>query len=340
MKLWIFGDSLSLPYNITQESNGWPSILSAKLNCQYVSFAKPAVDNFYIYSCYLHALPNIGHNDIVVVGWTHPSRKSFVFDETNPVHVSALNDSYVFEAGNKFIRSKNVLNDTLSKWEKLLPLPRNKPFYDQWFQNYYSLAEQKTNLFSYYSSVLATCPGHYISFFFSKESIECLDIKHHAGTMLEFIKHNNCSISPQDAHLNESGHSMWADHMFDHVKNCQRKTVFPMIELIDRHTIAKLKFAKTGDNLEEIEFYNNQLKYYNLDLVDDEINQLYQVHVRIWELEAELKSGKENNLSLDQIGSRAIAIRNQNNQRIKLKNKIAEKFGDCVREIKKDHLSQ
>ena len=35
--------------------------------------------------------------------------------------------------------------------------------------------------------------------------------------------------------------------------------IFPIIELVDRYCIAKLKFAKTSKNQEEFAFYQNQL---------------------------------------------------------------------------------
>ena len=63
------------------------------------------------------------------------------------------------------------------------------------------------------------------------------------------------------------------------------------------------------------------------------------IHHAIWDLEWQLKSGVEQMLSLQEIGRRAIAIRDFNNQRIALKNKVAKILGDPVQEIKKDHLA-
>ena len=116
--------------------------------------------------------------------------------------------------------------------------------------------------------------------------------------------------------------------------------IFPIIELVDRYAIAHLKYYKTQNNQEELDFYNEQLKSHDLTTVSTELNQLYNVHNEIWNLEAELKSGRENELELSEIGRRAIAIRDWNNKRIAIKNNIAEKLGCRVREIKKDHLSQ
>ena len=119
--------------------------------------------------------------------------------------------------------------------------------------------------------------------------------------------------------------------------------MFPVIELVDRFAIAKLKFYKTnGANQEEFEFYKQQLGISGHDIaeINIELQQLYDIHTQIWNLEAQLKSGKESELSLEELGRRAILIRNLNNQRIQLKNSMAKQLGCSVREIKKDHLSE
>ena len=115
---------------------------------------------------------------------------------------------------------------------------------------------------------------------------------------------------------------------------------FPIIELVDRFCIAQVKQEKTNANQEEIAFYKEQLSYYNIDLVNDELLDLFNVHRTIWALEAELKAGTEHCLELEEIGRRAIVIRDWNNKRVSLKNAMAEKLGCSVREIKLDHLSQ
>ena len=118
-------------------------------------------------------------------------------------------------------------------------------------------------------------------------------------------------------------------------------TFFPIIELVDRYSIAKLKSDKTnGINFIEFDFYTDQLKSYDLTLVTDEMDMLYKIHAAIWNLESELKSSMEAQLELAEIGRRAIEIRNFNNKRIQLKNAIAEKLGCSVREIKAQHISE
>lgn len=115
---------------------------------------------------------------------------------------------------------------------------------------------------------------------------------------------------------------------------------FPVIELVDRYSIAKLKFDKTQANMAELEFYKNQLDQFNTEPIAFDLFQLYDIHTEIWKLESDLKSGVEANLSLEEIGRRAITIRDWNNRRIALKNTMAEKLNCDIREIKQDHLSQ
>jgi len=114
---------------------------------------------------------------------------------------------------------------------------------------------------------------------------------------------------------------------------------FPVLELFDRLAIAEVKWDRTHNNQEELDWYKEQAQEFNPDLIKEPYEQLKQIHNTIWTLEAELKSGQENKLSLEEIGRRAILIRDWNNKRIKIKNQIAELLNCSVREIKQDHLS-
>jgi len=116
--------------------------------------------------------------------------------------------------------------------------------------------------------------------------------------------------------------------------------IFPIIELVDRLAIAEVKFQRTNANEQELLWYMNQSLRIDLTQIVNEYEDLKRIHNEIWELEAELKTGREAELSLEEIGRRAIAIRDHNNKRIRLKNSMAEKLNCSVREIKKDHLSE
>jgi hypothetical protein len=115
---------------------------------------------------------------------------------------------------------------------------------------------------------------------------------------------------------------------------------FPVVELFDRLAVAQIKWAKTHDNHAELAWYQSQVVHYDFSKVADLFEELKKVHNQIWILESELKSGRECELSLEEIGRRAIVIRNFNHTRIAIKNQLA-KILDCpVQEIKKDHLSE
>jgi hypothetical protein len=111
---------------------------------------------------------------------------------------------------------------------------------------------------------------------------------------------------------------------------------FPVIELVDRYCIAKLKFAKLGNNKQELDFYTEQLHDINFDLIKEELDQLYKVHEEVWDLEDDFKKFRvEHKYDLAEVGRRALHVRDVMHQRYDLKNIMAEKLDDPVREMKK-----
>jgi len=116
----------------------------------------------------------------------------------------------------------------------------------------------------------------------------------------------------------------------------------PILELIDRLCIARVKFERTkGANQTELDWYEDKWRQIpSTPELEENIKELTKIHNEIWNLEWQLKSGVEDQLSLEEIGRRAIRIRDHNNKRIAFKNKTAELVGSIVREIKVDHLSQ
>ena len=115
----------------------------------------------------------------------------------------------------------------------------------------------------------------------------------------------------------------------------------PVLELIDRLCIARVKHARTkGANQVELDWYEDKLRQLpsSADL-DEAIQSMTDIHHAIWDLEWQLKSGVEQMLSLQEIGRRAIAIRDFNNKRIAYKNTVARILAHPVTEIKQDHLA-
>ena len=115
----------------------------------------------------------------------------------------------------------------------------------------------------------------------------------------------------------------------------------PVLELIDRLCIARVKHARThGANQVELDWYEAKLcELPQSAELNDAIQAMTDIHHAIWDLEWQLKSGVEQMLSLQEIGRRAIAIRDFNNKRIAYKNSVAAILGHPVRELKHDHLA-
>lgn len=123
-------------------------------------------------------------------------------------------------------------------------------------------------------------------------------------------------------------------------------TFLPALELVDRLCIARVKHQRTqGANQDELDWYEKQFAILSATVQDHNelehnVAGLTAIHEHIWDLEWQLKSGVEQQLSLAEIGLRAIRIRDHNNQRITFKNSLANLLAmDQVREIKVNHLS-
>lgn len=115
---------------------------------------------------------------------------------------------------------------------------------------------------------------------------------------------------------------------------------FPVIEIVDRYAIAVVKHEKTqGDNQQELDFYLEQINTIGIDLFHPKLLELIEHHRYVWSLEDDFKKAKIDKLPLEEIGRRALYIRDIGYRRVDLKNDFAELLGDPVREIKQDHLT-
>ena len=116
---------------------------------------------------------------------------------------------------------------------------------------------------------------------------------------------------------------------------------FPTIEIVDRYCIAIVKSVKTSDaNAEEVDFYSKQMDEAGIDKLHPLILQLIQHHEYVWSLEDDFKKNRIDQLPLEEIGKRALHIRDIGHKRVELKNALAELANDPVREIKQDHISE
>lgn len=120
----------------------------------------------------------------------------------------------------------------------------------------------------------------------------------------------------------------------------------PICELCDRLTIALLKVEKLPDDEIDKDGLVKQIDYYTggIDQTNPElqalINKLFDANKKIWGAEHAIRKGLDDDLGLEEIGRRAINIRDYNRERVAIKNDIADlvsqpEFKDC----KMNHLS-
>ena len=110
---------------------------------------------------------------------------------------------------------------------------------------------------------------------------------------------------------------------------------FPVVELVDRYTIAIVKYEKTGGaNQLELNFYRDQMVQLDMDAISPELEHLTDIHRQIWALEDDFKKCRIDNAPLAEIGQKALDIRDLNNERVAYRNKIATAVGCSIREIK------
>ena len=109
----------------------------------------------------------------------------------------------------------------------------------------------------------------------------------------------------------------------------------PLPDIMDRFSILILKWINGADVKMELMTYSKECPMNNLFF------DLLRANANIWKLEAAIRNGKEESISLEEIGRRALAIRDTNRIRVEIKNKIEESVSGASNwEVKVDHASQ
>lgn len=110
-------------------------------------------------------------------------------------------------------------------------------------------------------------------------------------------------------------------------------------EIVDRLSIATLKHQRTTvDMTREISLYSKEL--INYDGIEKFIELLIDINGKIWDLEADIRLGKENILGLEEVGRRALLIRDLNKIRVGYKNELVELYNEGFKDIKINHVSE
>ena len=114
----------------------------------------------------------------------------------------------------------------------------------------------------------------------------------------------------------------------------------PICELCDRLTIAQLKLDRLPDEeidkaglQKQIEYYESGINEKNKGLLDL-LLKLHKVNGLMWDAEYAIRKGLDADLGLEEIGRRAIHIRDLNRDRVAIKNEITvlvdqPEFQDC-----------
>lgn len=109
-------------------------------------------------------------------------------------------------------------------------------------------------------------------------------------------------------------------------------------DIIDRISILTLKVIHDPNVLSQIREELNDLFF---DFDSRSVPQVYAlfellgINSMIWNLESDIRSGKEGKLGLEEVGKRALAIRDLNKRRVMIKNGMSK-----YKEIKICHASE
>jgi hypothetical protein len=89
----------------------------------------------------------------------------------------------------------------------------------------------------------------------------------------------------------------------------------------------------------EFQWLERGVAEFNFSEFDFYFKSLYDINGKIWDMESEIRKGLDAKLGLDEIGRRAIKIREANKTRVALKNEIAKKTKSGFEDVKMNHIS-
>ena len=122
-----------------------------------------------------------------------------------------------------------------------------------------------------------------------------------------------------------------------------KQIVTPLPEVVDRYTIARLKLERLDDTQidvdsmkEEIEYYKSGFDFEN-EKLSELTNELYLVNGRIWDTESSIRMGLDKQMTLNEVGSRALRVRDLNRIRMKVKNDIIDLTGNGFKDCKMNY---
>jgi len=127
---------------------------------------------------------------------------------------------------------------------------------------------------------------------------------------------------------------------------------YPLDELLDKRSIIQLKIERIEDSedrkrlIKEFSDYTFAIcdyineKVCTKEQVEEWHKHLYDANGNTWDLEAKIRKGQIGNISLEEVGKTAIAIRENNGVRVRIKSDIVSKTGIGYKDIKINHASE
>ncbi|MBI9017149.1 MAG: hypothetical protein JEZ07_07810 [Phycisphaerae bacterium] len=119
--------------------------------------------------------------------------------------------------------------------------------------------------------------------------------------------------------------------LFDRLSIIQLKS-----ERLDNPNVVNNELTELQQAYEEIESEHQTLTVNCKDMV----SLLKIINGYIWDLESDIRRGKEKQLGLEEVGRRALMIRDLNSVRVWTKNLVTKATGKGPIEYKKDHASE
>jgi len=117
----------------------------------------------------------------------------------------------------------------------------------------------------------------------------------------------------------------------------------PISEILDRYSIAILKKERANANNElEINDLMGEIKNYLVkdnEIISYYIENLILINGLIWDLESDIRKGNEDILGFEEVGRRAIKIREYNKIRVGYKNEVVKIYNEGYADIKINHGS-
>jgi len=108
-------------------------------------------------------------------------------------------------------------------------------------------------------------------------------------------------------------------------------------EIVDRYTILRMKAAQAPELFPELSKYSDEIVKLNIMRIWPFALILMEMNAKIWMLEADIRKGKE--MPIEEVGKRALAIRDLNKNRVLAKAEI-DKIFKVIPDVKVDHASQ